>query len=507
MLSTKNTSSVVPFQKDAKTNYSRPQLIGLILGPTLFAIMYFLVPIQGMTLEAKAVLACTIWIACWWMTEAIPLAVTSLLPIILFPLTGGLDLDQTTASYGDDTIFLFLGGFLIALAMEKWNLHRRIALFIIQIVGTNVNQMVGGFMVATAFLSMWISNTATAMMMVPIGSAIIYKLNQSNQQMSKEDVSRLSKALMIAIAYSASIGGLATIIGTPPNAFFAAIVEEMFGVTISFATWMLFGVPISAILLILTMLYLTKIAFPIQNKSLISGKEVILEERKHLGSMKYEEKVVLLVFALTSIAWISRSFLLSQWIPTINDTIIAMIGAIILFIIPSKSQPGQAILNWDIAKSVPWGILLLFGGGLAIATGFKETGLTTWIGEQLSSIQAIPTWLLLTIIALIVIFLTEVTSNTATASMFLPIMASLAMSMHIHPYSLMVVACISASCAFMLPVATPPNAVVFSSNYLKIGDMARAGFALNLIGVLVIVVTTYFLLPILWGIDLLTYPF
>ncbi len=516
--STENGSSTT--QSNAKNNranssgpgpaYGKRKGIGLILGPFLFiATLLFFKP-EGLSSEGLAVLASTLWIATWWITEAIPIPATSLLPLILFPLTGGLSGDITASSYGDNTIFLFLGGFLIALAMQKWNLHKRIALFIISAIGTSTERIILGFMVATGFLSMWISNTATAMMMVPIGMAVIY---QVSEQLKKEghvdtDVKNFNfgKAIMLGIAYSASIGGLGTLIGTPPNTIFAGVVKNSFGIEISFAGWMLFGVPIVIILMAITWYYLVKFAFPMKIRELPGGKEVINNEKKALGLMGPEEKVILTVFTLTALAWISRSFILVDLNENINDTIIAMTAAIILFMIPSATKRGEFLLDWETAKGVPWGILLLFGGGLAIAAGFQESGLAEWFGTQLAVLEGVNLILIIAIVTAMVIFLTEITSNTATATMMFPIMASLAAAISVHPYALMIGAGLAASCAFMLPVATPPNAVVFGSGYLRIPDMARAGLWLNIISVVIITIAIYLYLPAVWGIDITSFP-
>src|SRR5690625_3041228 len=493
-------------------NYYRPaQLIGLIAGPLLFVLTLLFVHPEGLSSEGLAVLASTIWIAIWWMTEAIPIPATSLLPIILFPITKGLDIDATTSSYGDDTIFLFMGGFMIALAMEKWNLHKRIALTIISIIGTNTNRIILGFMIATGFLSMWISNTATAMMMVPIGLAIIYQVSDALKDDPSIDTSKekfsFGKALMLGIAYSASVGGIATLIGTPPNALLAGTVEKLYDIEISFAHWMLFGVPFAWIFIFIVWFYLVKIAFPQELKELPGGKAVIQDEKEKLGSASFEEKAVFIVFILAALAWITRTFFLEKVVnENINDAIIAMTAAIILFIIPAKNKKGDHLLDWESAVKLPWGILLLFGGGLAIAAGFVDSGLSEWIGNQLTALQGVHTFVVLLIVSGLVIFLTEITSNTATGSMMYPIMASLAIALGIHPYAVMVAAAVAASCAFMLPVATPPNAVVFGSCYLRIPDMVKAGFFLNIVGILLVTLSIYFLLPIVWGIDLTHVP-
>ncbi|WP_245807823.1 SLC13 family permease [Halobacillus massiliensis] len=490
-------------------SYGTRQKAGLILGPLLFALTLLFMEGEGLSQSAVAVLASTIWIATWWITEAIPIPATSLLPLVLFPLTGGLDGGTTASSYGDNTIFLFMGGFIIALAMQKWNLHKRIALFIISLIGTNTEMIVLGFMLATGILSMWISNTATAMMMVPIGLAVIY---QSSEQLEKKQGFQVDhssfnfgKVTMLGIAYSASIGGLGTLIGTPPNTIFRAVVEQNYGIQISFAGWMAFGVPLTIILMGLTWFYLVKVAYPMKVKKLPGGKSVIHKEQKALGAMATEEKIVLTIFSITALAWITRSFFLVNINANIDDTIIAMIAAVILFIIPARKK-GEFIMDWDTAKGLPWGILLLFGGGLAIAAGFQESGLAEWIGTQLTVLEGISFIFILAVVATLVIFLTEITSNTATATMMFPIMASLAAAINVHPYSLMIAAGIAASCAFMLPVATPPNAVVFGSGYLRIPDMAKAGFALNILSIVLVTLAIYFYLPIVWDIDLTSFP-
>lgn len=507
--STKDGTPKQPGNNEPRS-YKPTQLIGLILGPLLFALTLLFFSPEGLSDSGRAILASTLWIPVWWITEAIPIPATSLLPIILFPLTGGLEIGPTTASYGDDTIFLFMGGFMIALAMEKWDLHKRIALNIITFIGTSTQRIVLGFMVATGFLSMWISNTATAMMMVPIGLAIIYQVSESLKDDPSVDTSpenfSFGKVLMLGIAYSASLGGIGTLIGTPPNTLLAGAVSKLYDVQISFAQWMLFGVPIAWIFIFIAWFYLVKIAYPMKVKQLPGGRKVIQDQKKALGATSFEEKAVLVIFVLAALSWISRSFILAQWNDAINDAVIAMTASIILFIIPSVNKKGDHLLDWNTAVKLPWGILLLFGGGLAIAAGFVETGLAKWIGEQLTVLSGIGLYVILVAVVTLVIFLTEITSNTATSSMMYPIMASLALALGVHPYALMVSAGVAASCAFMLPVATPPNAVVFGSGYLRIPDMAKAGFWLNIIGVIIVPIAVFFLLPIVWGIDLTAIP-
>ncbi|TMU88253.1 DASS family sodium-coupled anion symporter [Bacillus sp. BHET2] len=489
-------------KRDPETNPR--QGIGFILGPVLFILILLTFSPEGLSREAIGVLAGTVWIAVWWITEAIPIPATALLPIILFPLTGALQSGDVTSAYGDGTIFLFMGGFIIAIAMEKWNLHKRIAMNIILLIGTSTERIVLGFMLATGFLSMWISNTATAMMMMPIGTAVIYQVNESLKKEGKKRTGHFSKVIMLGIAYSASIGGLGTLIGTPPNTIFAAVVKQLYGIDFSFAKWMVFGVPLAVILLLVMWWYLIKVAFPLKIKELPGGREIVEKENRSLGRISFEEKLVLAVFVTTALCWITRSFLLSQWIPSLDDTIIAITGALVLFLLPGKKQ--SRLLNWEDAKKLPWGILLLFGGGLAIAKGFQETGLAEWIGKQLTILEGISFIIILFAVTAFVIFLTEITSNTATATMMFPIMAALSSALNVHPFSLMVAAGLAASCAFMMPVATPPNAVVFGSGFIKMGDMVKAGVWLNIISIVFITLLVYFFMPIVWGVDLGVIP-
>ena len=479
--------------------------IGLIAGPTLFLFILFFVQPEGLSKEANAVMASTVWIAVWWITEALPIAVTALLPIILFPLTGALDLAATTASFGHKYIFLYIGGFIIAIAIEKWDLHKRIALNTINLIGTNVSSMILGFMIATAFLSMWISNTATSVMMLPIGMAIISQLND-NPATEPDEQRVFGKALMLAIAYSASIGGIATLIGTPPNLVLAGVLEETYGVEITFAQWIGFGLPISLLLLFICWQYLTRFVFKLHKKTFPGGREEIKRQLDRLGPISFEEIMVLTVFAFTAVAWISRSFILNRFIPAIDDTIIGMTSAVLLFVLPASRKRGGTLLDWESAVTLPWGIILLFGGGLAIASGFESSGLAQWIGQQMALLQGAQLVLILLVLIASVNFLTEITSNLATTAMILPVLAAMAVTIDVHPYILMVGATVAASCAFMLPVATPPNAVVFGSGQLSIPDMIRAGIGLNLVSILLLTLFTYFVLPELWSFIPTVFP-
>lgn len=471
------------------------KLIPLLLGPAVFLLMELLGPPSTMNESAFQVLCVTAWIAIWWITEAIPIAVTALLPIVLFPLTGALSLSETTASFGHKYIFLYLGGFLLAISIEKWNLHKRIALNIINLIGSNINTIILGFMLATGFMSMWISNTATAVMMLPIGMAVVSQFKR-NDTGETSDGLFVGKALMLSIAYSASIGGFASLIGTPPNLVLAGVLEETYGVKITFVQWIKIGLPISAILMFFCWIYLTRFAFKFEQKEFPGGREEIKSMLNKLGKMSKEEKIVLAVFAITAFLWISRS-LIEKFIPVIDDTIIAMMAGIVLFIIPAKNN--SRIIDWSECSQIPWGIILLFGGGMALAEAFSKTGLAEWIALQMTQMQGLHLILLILVLVAAVNFLTEITSNLATTAMLLPVLAPMAFAFDLHPFIIMVAVTISASCAFLLPVATPPNAVVFGSGHLRIPDMIRAGIWMNIISILVITLFAYFILPTLWN--------
>ena len=496
-------------RNDKKPAYTTVKLVGLILGPLLFLLTLLFFNPEGLNPEAKAVLAATLWIATWWITEAIPIPITSLLPIILLPITGALDGNAVVSSYGDDIIFLFLGGFFIAMAMEKWNLHQRIALSIIALIGTSPQQIVLGFMVATAFLSMWVSNTAATMMLIPMGLAIVHQaaISLKGGKYASE-LPKFEKAIIFSIGYAATIGGLGTLIGTPPLSILAATVGKLFGTSISFGGWMAFGVPLIVVFIPILWLYLTKVVYKVSFTELPGGKDQINQQRKALGSMSYEEKAVSVVFVFAAFMWITRTFIWEDMlqIPNISDGMIAMMAVIILFLIPSKKEGESKLMNWEDSKDIPWGILILFGGGLAIATGFTETGLSNWIGEQLTFLDGMNLIIIITVSTAVVLLLTEITSNTATATMILPVVASLAIALNVHPYALMVPCAIAANCAFMLPVGTPPNAIIFGTGKITIMEMVKNGFWLNIIGIILIVLAVYFYLPVVWGIDLYEIP-
>lgn len=486
---------------------------GLILGPFLFLILLFIPQPEGLSEEGMMVARIAVLMAVWWITEAIPIPATALIPIVLYPLLGVMSPAEVTQSYAHHLIFLFMGGFMIAVTVERWHLHQRIALHTIRIVGMTPDRIILGFMIATAFLSMWISNTASTMMMLTVGLAVLHQItieidadDSTHNIDTREGHFRFGIALMLGIGYSASIGGVSTLIGTAPNLVFAGIIEDIYGISISFLQWMSFGVPVAVVMLAITWFYLTRIAYPSEIDYLPGGEATIREEIVALGKISTQERKVLFVFCCVAIAWILRGVLDIKAFQLIKDSTIAMAGALVLFVIPSNWQKREFLLDWKTAVTIPWDILILFGGGFALAKGFSESGLTSFLAGQLSVLQGSNILFIIAVVTLLVIFLTELTSNTATASLTLPIMAALAGAMQIHPYGLMVSTVIAASFAFMLPVATPPNAIIFSSRYVTIPQMMKAGVWLNLIGVVLISLFVMFLLPVVWGIDIHIFP-
>ena len=480
--------------------YTQRQLIGLFLGPILFLLMILAPAPAGMAPSAQKMAAVALLMATWWMCESIPIPATSLLPIALFPLLGIMHTKAATAPYASHLIFLFMGGFIIALSMQRWNLHRRIAMNIVKAVGFSPGRLIFGFMSATAVLSAFVSNTATTVMMMPIGLAIITHVVDEGKKEGLDKTIDFSPEkfafglnLMLGIAYSASIGGMATLIGTPPNTVLAGYLQKTYGYEITFAAWMKVGVPLVLILLPICWIWLTKIANPMKLKKVPGGRDLIHKELREMGPMNAGERWTSLVFALTALGWIFRKqlgFMFSD--PTlITDATIAMTGAILLFLIPISLKRNKFVMDWHWATKMPWGVLILFGGGLAMAAGFKQTKLADWIGSQVSLLDQAPVLVLIIAVATLIIFLTELTSNTATSAMVMPILAAVAIGLGQNPLLLVVPAAIAASCAFMLPVATPPNAIVFGSGYVTIPQMAKSGFGLNIIGVVVTVVPMF----------------
>jgi len=460
-----------------------------VLAGTILGVGIIISPVpEGISPTAWKVLGVAIWMAFWWLTEALPVAVTALMPLIVFPALGLFDFKISAAPYAHPLIFLFMGGFIIAKAIETWNLHRRIALLIVNAFGTRPDHLIGGFMLATAILSMWVSNTATTVMMLPIAMSIIGVLNE------KEDTrvaGNTATALLLGIAYSASIGGAGTLVGTPPNALLAAFAQEQLGIELGFAKWMTIGLPVVLVMLPLAWLLLTRVTCPVARRPIPGADAIVKAEIAALGPMSVEEKRVLAVFFLTALSWIFRP-LITNAFPSmgLTDSGIALIGALSLFIIPTNQGDNSSLMTWPRAVTLPWGVLLLFGGGLSLAHAISESGLADTVGGGLSGLESFPTIVLVAAVTILIIFLTEITSNTATTAVFLPIVATVAVSAGIAPLDLAIPVALAASCAFMMPVATPPNAIVFASEKLTVAHMAKAGFLLNLIAVAVIILIT-----------------
>jgi sodium-dependent dicarboxylate transporter 2/3/5 len=495
--------------------YGRRQQVGLVAGPVLFGVVRLFAP-GGLTPAAAAVLASALWIATWWISEAVPIPVTSLLPIVLFPVQGVTDVAGAAGPYADPVVFLFLGGFLVALAIERWELHRRIALEVIARAGSRFHSLLAGFMLATAVLSMWISNTATAMLMLPIGMAVIAQLEAIREPGPETDVeysapvldtvdvgdlprSNAGAALILGIAYGATIGGVATLIGTPPNAILAGVLRTQLDVELGFLEWMVVGLPLAAVFLVVAWGLLLRL-LPPEFSELPGATGYVARQRAALGPMGRGERRVLAVFALVAAGWVLRPFVLEPFLPGVSDTTIAVGGGILVFLVPVDLRRGEFLLDWEATTRVPWGVLLLFGGGFSLAGGVRTSGLDRWLAGLLTGLRGAETVWIVFAVAVVIIVLTEISSNSATASLFIPLMASLGLSLAVSPVVLMVTAAIAASLAFMLPVATPPNAIVFGSGYVSLPQMARVGIWLNLIAVVLVTLIAAFWVPIAWGL-------
>ena len=475
---------------------SRHQLIGLFLGPIIAALMRLSGPPDGLSEEGWLTACAGILMATWWATEAVPIAVTALLPIVAFPLFGIATIQDTTAPYANKVIYLFLGGFIVAFAMQRWNLHRRIALAVLQHVGGNGRSLIGGFMLASAVISMWVMNTSTTMMMLPIAVSIIGVVHSTVADIDERGRNHFQYALLLGIAYGATIGGMATLVGTAPNALFAAFMLETYGTEINFSSWMMIGIPLSALMLPLAWIVLTRVAFKVDFKTSGEGRALLQSLRDELGPMSAPERRVGAVFLLMALAWITRPLLVEiPWLSALDDSLIAIAGASLLFIIPSGDKTDPLLLRWSYAEQLPWGVLLLFGGGLTLAGAVSRTGLATWLGGALQTIGSWPLPVIVIFAAAMIIFLTELTSNTATTATFLPVVGAIAIESGFDPIVLTVPVTFAASCAFMLPVATPPNAIVFGSGMLTIPKMARAGLLLNIVGILVVSLVALYLAP------------
>jgi len=459
----------------------------LLAGPAVFIACGFILPgVVGCTHAAAWAVASVLWMLVWWIAEVLPIAVTSLLPILLLPATGVLPMDAVTTAYGSPYVYLFLGGFLIALALEKWEVHRRVAFAILSQTGTSGRNIVLGFMLATAFLSMWISNTATALMMLPIALSI--SAHMPSQRTTMEP------ALLLATAYAASIGGVATLVGTPPNVAMAAILSESFGIEVSFFGWMAVAVPFALALLAVTHLLLTRIVFRISGEEDATAREHIQEMGARLGPWKAPERRVIAVFCGTALLWISGSFIRSATGFPIQDTWVAILGAVVLFLLPSEGATGKRLLDWEDARQLPWEILLLFGGGLAAAEALSTTGVLEGIATYFAGDSAMPWWGFGLALVVAALFLTEVMSNLALAVVLVPIVAELAPGLGLHPLTLAVPVALASSCAFMLPMGTPPNAIVFGSGRVRMGQMVKAGFWLNIAACILAFVLMVFVL-------------
>ncbi|HUR92914.1 MAG TPA: DASS family sodium-coupled anion symporter [Gemmatimonadaceae bacterium] len=472
--------------------------IGLVVGPALFVAMLLAIPPGGMTVTAWRTAAVGALMAVWWITEAIPIPATALLPIVLFPLLGVATIGATTAPYANEVIFLFLGGFLIALALESCGLHRRMALLILRIVGTRPANLILGFMIATAFISMWVSNTATVVMMLPMATSVITLRRGENHLSSHAPGDALDAALLLGVAYAASIGGLGTLIGTPPNALFAGFMQQTYGIQIGFLDWMMLGVPIVLVALPFAWLVLTRLLYRLGSEPVAGGAAMLENERSAIGPMSRAEWGVGAITALTAAAWMTRPAL-DEWVPALTDAGIAIAGALLLFIVPMSVRPLRAVLTWKQAERLPWSVLILFGGGLSLAAAIQQTGLSAWIGGALGALAGWPVFAVLLAVTTVIILLSELASNTATAAAFLPVAASLALVIGADPLLLTLTTALAASGGFMLPVATPPNAIVYGTGALTIPEMARAGALLNIFFVLLLPLAVYFLAGRIFG--------
>ncbi|MBX7156954.1 MAG: SLC13 family permease [Verrucomicrobiae bacterium] len=450
--------------------------LGLFLGLLSFLLTLILPPPQNFSLEAWHTLGVGLWMAIWWMLEIVPLAVTALLPLVLMPLLGVRTVAQTASDYGDPLIFLFLSGFLMAQAMQRWGLHERLALSLIMRTGTKPAALVGGFMVATAFLSMWVSNTATAMMMYPIGVSTLNLLK--NEKGEFRDI-YLPIALMLSIAYAANIGGVATLIGTPPNVMAAAFIEKEFHILIPFWRWMLFGFPLAVCLLVFAYFLLTRWVFTLSKEEIIGVREHIREQIIHLGPVRQEEKAVAAVLGIVVFLWLFKP-VLGSWIASLSDTVIALMGVITLFLWPVDLKQKKFLLSREALQAVPWEVLILFGGGLSLAASIESSQLTVGLSQITHHFRFLPSFLLFIFFAGMALLLSELASNTATVAVLLPIVSSFAVGLGDNPLPFMIAIALAASCAFMMPVGTPPNAIIFGSGWVEVKHMVRAGFWLNL---------------------------
>jgi sodium-dependent dicarboxylate transporter 2/3/5 len=482
---------------DGENSRALYQNVGLIVGPVAAAILFALPTPAGLSPAGWRLAATAVLMAVWWATEALPIPVTAFIPIIAFPVLGVTSVDDAAAPYMDPVIFLLLGGFIIARSLEHWNLHRRIALNILSRVGSSPGRIIFGFMVATAVISMWVSNTATTAMMLPIGLSVIAVIG------SEGEVGHdFAIALLLSIAYSASIGGMATLVGTPTNALLAGFMRETYHVQIAFNRWMLIGLPVVAVMLPTAWAILTKVAFRLPKASFEGAEAAIASQLAALGPITRPERRTAVLFAVVAVTWCLRPEI-AAWtgLKGLSDAGIAVAAAFALFLIPSgdKSGRGRCLLDWPTAAKLNWGVILLFGGGLSLASAVSATGLAVWVGQALSVLTTWPPILLAGAICALIIFLTELTSNAATTAAILPVLGAIAAQGHLDPLVIAVPGVLAATCAFMLPVATPPNAMVFGAGYIRVPDMVKAGFRLNIAGIIVITLLAYVLVPLVFG--------
>ncbi len=471
--------------------------IGFILGPILFLVLVFF-PTEIINPVAQKVLAVAAWMICWWISEAVSISTTALIPLAFFPLTRIMSVKEVAVSYGSPIVFLFFGGFVIALAIEKVNLHKRIALNIIKITGTNADGVVLGFMIATALMSMWISNTASTVVMLPIALSVVKLLTNDADGFTKKD-QNFALSIMLGIAFSANIGGMATLIGTPPNTVMLGILENDFGIEISFVKWMSMGVPFAIVLLTINYFIIVKLFYPNNLGKIDSSDALIKTEITKLGGVTKAERQVLIIFCTTALLWITRGYL-NQLFPALklNDTVISILGALAMLTIPLKFSKGEMIIKWEDTSKLPWGILILFGGGLALASGMKTAGIIDLVGSKIASADGLTVFMVTSILIFVMLFMTELMSNVALATIFVPVVAGIAMGMDYPILGMVIPVTLAASCAFMLPMATPPNAIVFASGYIKVYEMAKVGVVLNIISVLLLIGLSYLVIPIIF---------
>ena len=471
---------------------------GFGIGLLVFISMLILPAPHGLSSEGWMVAAVVSLMAIWWATETIPVAVTALIPLALFPLMGVVSFKEAAMPYANPNIYLFLGGFMLALAIERSGLHKRMALQMIIAAGSSGANLIGGFMLIAALISMFVMNTSTTLMLLPIGLAVCSVVSNTIPNLSKKEITYFDTALMLGIAYAATIGGMSTLVGTAPNIVFSAFMVETYDIEISMIDWMKMGVPLAIVMLISAWIILTKYVFPTSFITSIETKKYLKNMLVEQGPLTKDEIKISIIFGLTAMAWMLRTFLDNyDLFSGLTDAGIAIISAILLFMIPSSTNGGE-LLNWEKSNELPWGLLILFGGGLSIAAQINASGLGIWIGEGLSVLRNVPPIFLILAVATLIIFLTEITSNVATTSTFLPVFGAVAVGIGVLPVSLTVPVCLAASCAFMLPVATPPNAIVYGSGKFTIATMMRAGFVLNIIGVFVVTLFAYFIAPLVF---------